>query len=169
MRKSTACVCSLFTLPCLALRGPPLPLVHGHQRWRCLCRDKGLFEALLYQNVKPCEFISYSPVSFSAGKPLAPTIPMGKVTFCKHCQDFYLMAKMLCRQTNASVNILSIPHGLGLYQPLPLIHKHTRTHTCTRAPTQNTAGSAYTLSRPPLSIIQGGGAVGGTETAPCLA
>lgn len=53
----------------------------------------------------------------------------GESHFCRHCQDFYLMAKLLCRQTNASVNILSIPRGLVFYQFASLIHTQAYTHT----------------------------------------
>lgn len=43
-----------------------------------------------------------------------------KSILCKCCQDFYLMATILCRQMNASFYILSIPRGFG--------PTHTDTH-----------------------------------------
>lgn len=80
--------------------------------------------------VRPCELISHSAVSFSAGKFLTPTIPMGKVTFSEHCQDLCLRAKV-CGQTDASLHILSIP----VFQTQPLSCAHTLTHPM-RARTQ---------------------------------
>lgn len=66
---------------------------------------------------------------FSAGRPLAQTSPMGKVTFHMHCQDFYLKAQ-ICEQTDASVHILSVPLpftiSLALSCSLSLSHKHTK-------------------------------------------
>lgn len=150
MHKSAACVRSFFTRPRRPLKGLPLTLVHGHHRLRCLFRveKRSSFEASLYQNVETCEFLSDSPVSFSAGKPLAPTSLMGKVSFRKRCQDFCLMAKTLCRQTDASVHVLSIPHvqtflsgslSASLSLSLSLMHTCTYTHARTHIHT-NTGG-----------------------------
>lgn len=82
----------------------------------------------MYENVRFCESVSYSAAFSSSCKLLAPLIPEGKVTFCKLCQDFYLMANILCRQMNVSVHILSVPYGVVLYQLLPLTHTHTHAH-----------------------------------------
>lgn len=98
------------------------------QRAKKKKKKSGLLEAFLHHNTKPGAWLFYSPVSFSAGEPLAPTGPMGKVTFCKRCQDFYLMAKILCRQTGASVHILSVPHVQTLWVFISLSFSHTDSH-----------------------------------------
>jgi len=106
---------------------PPLTPVHRHKRWRCVCRNKSLLEAFMQQNAKPSEFLSCSPVSLSAGKPLASTSQTGKVTFCKRCQD-------VGRQMHLSTFCLFFQMFL-YYLFLSLSH----THTCT-TPTHTHTG-----------------------------